>query len=141
MINNEIYITDQTTHKCIFCYNNKGIFINSIGHQWNGPENYLVLTDFIVHGDTVDILSSVDNHSTITDCSKDGIYFKTYHITDTLFKKCKLLYYFLNDYNKNINDYRLLIFDENDSINSKLLCNNTKIDIPIYNDNFFKINI
>ena len=71
----KIYILDNETQGSLLCFDSEGNFINKTGHKGKGPEEYLSLSDFCIHNDTIDLL--VQNpESYIYSYSSDGSFIR-----------------------------------------------------------------
>lgn len=136
----EIYIADQENHQCVFRYDGKGNFLSKIGSPGKGPDEYLSLVDFTVHGDTVEILSHQESKAVIIAYDKQGNH--QYNLTidqnASAFLKLGKHYLLSPGYNTFSNEYRLVIADEKGNITSQLLSNNTALRMSIEGTKFIE---
>ncbi|MBN2596919.1 MAG: 6-bladed beta-propeller [Marinifilaceae bacterium] len=139
--NNEIYIADLEGHKSIFYFNSDGRFENKIGLQGKGPQEYINLVDFIVSGDTIEVLSGAGTISQITGFNKNGtfIYSRTFNLGVTSFEKIGSSYVFYTGFNKVLHPYRIYTSDISGKNMKPYLENNTQINLPLYENNFFRL--
>ena len=136
----EIFIADLGVQHCIFRFDSNGKFICKIGTEGKGPQEYLNLIDFIIHGDTIDILSGMGANSMVTGYLTDGnfLYSKTIKLIATSFEKLKSKYIFYTGYNKKFHKFRMYITSEDGKTEKTFLPNKTELNLPVFENNFFK---
>ena len=137
------YIADKGIHNSIFLFDKNGKFIRIIGTQGRGPNEYINFVDFSIDNDSIFILSTIGTESIISCYSEYGQFqfSKVIQISATSFERIKGNYLFNVSYNKILHSHRLYLFNKELEIIDKYLPNKTDIDLPIYEDNFFKINL
>lgn len=139
--NNEIYIADLEGHKSIFHFKSDGRFENRIGLQGKGPQEYINLADFIVSGDTIEVLSGAGTISQITGFNKNGtfVYSRTFNLVVSSFEKVGSSYVFYTGFNKVLHPYRIYTIDISGKNMKPYMENNTQINLPLFEDNFFRL--
>ena len=131
---NDIYVADMSIggNMTIFRFNLSGQLLNKIGKAGHGPQEYPFVTDFLIHGDTVDILSGVGDQSKIYGFRKDGefMYQKTIDRKGVSFEKYRDSYVIYNGYRKNVYKHRVYFTTADGKIGSKFLNDHANSSLP-----------
>lgn len=141
LINNEFFVADLGSQKCVFRFDQDGRFLNRVGRVGNGPQEYNNMIDFLGDGDTINILSSNGTKSKITGYQTNGdyLYTKSIDLYATSFEKTDSNYIFYTGYNKPFHPFRIYTTDSNGKIINSYLKNETELNLPVIENNFFRL--
>lgn len=136
--NKDIYIGNFDSNHLIFRFNKNGIFLNTIGHKGKAEGEYVQMNDFIITGDTIEILSGNGIKSNILKHINTGKYISkiTVNIGAISFTRTGTNYIFATNYNR-VYKNRVHLSNLNGDLTRSFLPNNTSI-IPITEWNFTK---
>lgn len=133
----EIYILDIGSQKNILRFNASGEFLNSIGEEGRGAEEYMGAGDFAKHGDTISVLASYGENSRIISYLKDGTFVKSIPIEllANSFEKIPSGY-IVNAGTSPDFSHRFYTIDYNGEIQDSFLKNETKWEFGMTEENF-----
>jgi hypothetical protein len=136
--NKDIFIGNFNSNHLIFRFNKNGLFLNTIGHKGKAEGEYVQMNDFIITGDTIEILSGNGIKSHILKYLNTGKYISeiTVNIGAISFARTGTSYIFSTNYNR-VYKNRVHLSNLNGELTMSFLPNNTSI-IPITEWNFTK---
>jgi hypothetical protein len=136
----DFFVADFIT-QMVYRFNKNGKCLNSIGHKGRGAREYTSISDFMVHGDTVELLCGKGSNSEVLLYDKNGTFIKkkVIPLAALSFQKYRENYFFSTSYNKRYK-YRIFVTDAKGNILQSFLPNTSNINIPVTEFNFFKYN-
>lgn len=139
LYNNQIYILDISGQKCVLRFNQIGNFLNKIGHQGRGGEEYINPRDFLISNDTLSILTTNGENSKIISYQLDGSYINTLNVdlVANSFERTTSGYIINTGYNTAYHPYRYYTINSTGEIEHTFLKNDNKLEIPVKEENFF----
>ncbi|HBX51604.1 MAG: hypothetical protein A2266_03835 [Bacteroidetes bacterium RIFOXYA12_FULL_40_10] len=141
MHNSEYYILDLKGNYSINVFNDKGIFVKSIGTFGRGPNEYISVTDFSINSDgSVDI--SVNEKGEVYKYESSGQY-KSRVVTDigyNYFEKNTIGNYYFTNYHKKNPGFNLLKYDSLGNFKEKFLPKEPMAINPVNANAFWKFN-
>ncbi|PID95064.1 MAG: hypothetical protein CSA94_02130, partial [Bacteroidetes bacterium] len=140
--NADIFVGDFSANKTVFRFNNKGKFINKIGHKGQGPKEYPLFHDFIVYNDTISIISKKGTKSNIYSYTNSGKFVANLEVEVGSYTLGRLgdKYLLNTSYNPSSYSHRLYTFNLKGEKCAAFLPYPEKIfDMSIYDPNFSNI--
>jgi 6-bladed beta-propeller len=134
----EIFILDIGSPKCILRFDKSGNFLNKIGSAGRGAEEFVGAKDFVNHGDTISILSTPGNESKIISYLKEGGFVRSLPIAlaGKSFEKTPSGFIINTGINPVFHSYRFYTTNHNGIIQDSLLKNDTKLEFGMSEENF-----
>lgn len=135
--NEEIYVLDIGSLKSILRFTAEGDFLNHIGKEGRGAEEYMGAQDFAKHGDTITILASYGTESKFISYLPDGTFVRTSTIdlSARSFEKVPSGYIVYTGTSPEYT-HRFYTIDNNGKILDPYLKNETKWEFAMTEENF-----
>jgi len=135
--NEEIYVLDIGSLKSILRFTAEGDFLNLIGKEGRGAEEYMGAQDFAKHGDTITILASYGTESKFISYLPDGTFVRTSAI-DLLARSFERIPSGYIAYTGTSPEYthRFYTLDNNGQIQDPYLENDTKWEFAMTDETF-----
>ncbi len=138
--NNKIYIANRNSSSGIHVFTLGGEYINTVGEQGEGPEEFLFIHDLIAHGDTLEVMTNNGTSTHVTGFNINGgfLYKIETDVRAYSFEKVTSGYVFATSYNYPIHDSRVYVTDWSGEVIDSLLPNTTQTTSVVVEDNFVK---